>query len=83
MGFSAKIQNLTMVQGSGTNKSVFLSDGYDQGRHGLTVRWETPLVFLSLTVTRPTERFQRDASKLRQREVLTIKCTDIFCYSIH
>ena len=44
MGFRAKVQNLTLVQGSSTSKSVILSNRYDQGRHGLSVGWETPSV---------------------------------------
>lgn len=34
-------------------------------------------------VTRPTDRFQSDASKLSLRGVLMIKCTSVFSYSIY
>lgn len=44
MVFSVEMQNLTLAHRSSTNKNVILSDRYDQGRHGLSVGWETPLV---------------------------------------
>lgn len=34
MFFSAKMQNLTFLQGSSTNKTVILSDRYDQEETG-------------------------------------------------
>lgn len=77
---------MTLVQGSSTNKSVILNDRYDKERHGLSVGWEAPSVLfykkkLPLTVARLTDRFQSDASKLNQREVLMIKCIPVFSYS--
>lgn len=44
MVFSVEMQNLTLAYRSSINKNVILSDRYDQGRHGLSVGWETPLV---------------------------------------